>query len=261
LSSGSYYLDPDLYDIVYADIVADVEPYVALLRAAPGPRLEVCCGNGRLLVPVLAAGIDCEGLDLDSQMLGSLRRKLAQHSLTATLHHGDMRDFSLPKRYALITIPFNSFLHNLTQADQLRTLRCCWHHVEVGGRLVMNIFHPSLEKLMKWSGTEELMKELPHGDGRVKIFDRADDDRVEQVRRIARRIEFSDASGMVTRREQVTFDLRYIFKPEMELLLRVAGFSRWEALPVFAGYGDASSRPAAGPVREGDVVQWTAWKD
>ena len=261
MSSGSYYLDPDLYDIVYADIVADIEPHVALVRGARGRALEVCCGNGRLLLPVLAAGLACDGLDLEPRMLASLRQKLAARSLTATLFEGDMRDFSLRDRYALITIPFNSFLHNLTQADQLRTLRCCWHHLEVGGRLVMNIFHPSLEKLMKWSGTEELMKELPHGDGRVKIFDRADDDRVEQVRRMTRRIEFSDASGMVTRREQVTFDLRYIFKPEMELLLHVAGFSRWEALPVFAGYGDASSRPAAGPVREGDVVQWTAWKD
>jgi len=261
VSTGSYYLDPELYDIVYADIVADVEPHVALLRGARGRALEVCCGNGRLLLPVVAAGIACDGLDLDPNMLASLRQKLAARALTATLFPGDMRDFSLRDRYALITIPFNSFLHNLTQADQLKTLRCCRHHLEVGGRLVMSIFHPSLDKLMKWSGAEELMKELPLGDGRVKIFDRADDDRVEQVRHIARRIEFSDASGHVTRREQVAFDLRYVFKPEMELLLHVAGFSRWEARPLFAGYGDASSRPADGRVREGDVVQWTAWKD
>jgi len=41
----------------------------------------------------------------------------------------------------------------------------------------------------------------------------------------------------------------------------VAGFSRWEARPLFAGFGDATSRPREGPVREGDIVQWTAWKD
>ena len=261
MSNGTYYLEPDLYDVVYSDIVADVEPYVALLRDARGRALEVCCGNGRLLIPVLAAGVACDGLDLDPRMLASLREKLAARSLTARLFQGDMRDFSLPDRYALITIPFNSFLHNLTQADQLRTLRCCRHHLEVGGRLVMNIFQPSLEKLMQWSGVEQFLKELPYGDGRVKIFDRADDDRVEQIRRMTRRIEFSDAGGQVTRREMVTFDLRYVFKPEMELLLHVAGFPRWEARPLFAGYGDASSRRAEGPVHEGDIVQWTAWKD
>ena len=30
---------------------------------------------------------------------------------------------------------------------------------------------------------------------------------------------------------------------------------------LFAGFGDATSRPREGPVREGDIVQWTAWKD
>ena len=143
----------------------------------------------------------------------------------------------------------------------MKTLRSCRQHLEVGGRLVMNIFHPSLEKLMQWSGQEQFLKELPHGDGRVRIFDRADDDRVEQIRRMTRRIEFSDAAGTVTRREQLAFDLRYIWKPEMELLLHVAGFSRWDARPLFAGFGDATSRPREGPVREGDIVQWTAWKD
>ena len=265
--SGSYYLDPELYDVVYSDIVADIDPYVALLRGARGRALEVCCGNGRLLVPVLAAGIACDGLDLEPRMLADLRRKLDARSGhpaklgPTTLYQADMRDFSLPDRYALITVPFNSFLHNLTQADQLKTLRCLRHHLEAGGRLVMNVFHPSLEKLMQWSGQEQFLKELPHGDGRVRIFDRADDDRVEQIRHMTRRIEFSDAAGTVTRREQLAFALRYIWKPEMELLLHVAGFSRWEARPLFAGFGDATSHPREGPVREGDIVQWTAWKD
>ena len=264
MSSGSYYFDPDLYDIVYSDMVADVEPYVALLRAAPQPRLEVCCGNGRLLLRVLAAGIDCEGLDLDPRMLASLREKLAARSLTATLHQGDMRDFSLPARYALITIPFNSFIHNLTQADQLRTLRCIRHHLAPGGRLAMNVFHPSLEKLMQSNGAEHLFKELAHDGGTVRIFDRADDDHVEQIRHVTRRVEFRDSAGNVTRQETVSFDLRYIWKPEMELLLHAAGFPRWEAKPLFAP--DAATSPGTGapldrPLREGDIVQWTAWKD
>jgi len=78
---------------------------------------------------------------------------------------------------------------------------------------------------------------------------------------MTRRIEFADARGEVTRREVVTFDLRYIYKPEMELLLHVAGFSRWEARPLFTAYTDAGSVAGDRPLREGDNVQWTAWKD
>jgi hypothetical protein len=47
----------------------------------------------------------------------------------------------------------------------------------------------------------------------------------------------------------------------MELLLRVAGFSRWEVRPAFASYMDAASLAGDRPIREGDVLLWTAWKD
>jgi SAM-dependent methyltransferase len=264
-----YYLDPDLYDAVYADVVADIEPHVALMRDAGGPALELCCGNGRLLIPTLAAGVACDGMDLAPRMLDSLRAKLAasgtlanlaKQGLRANVVQGDMRDFSLPERYTLIAIGFNSFLHNLTQADQLATLRCCRHHLASGGRLVLTAFHPSAEKLIEWAGPEHLVKDLPHGDGRVWVWDHADDDRIEQIRFMTRRIELSDASGAVTRREHVKFSLRYVYKPEMELLLHVAGFPAWDVRP-FGSYTDPASRAGDRPLQEGDNLLWTAWRE
>jgi len=260
MADGAYYLDPALYDAVYSDYTADIAPHVAAVRAAVGPTLEVCCGNGRLLIPALEAGAECEGLDLSGEMLGDLRAKLKVKGLRATLHHADMREFTLPMRYALIAIGFNSFLHNLTQADQLATLRCCRQHLENGGRLQLMVFHPSAEKLLQWSGKEALMKDVEHGGKRYVIYDCADDDRVEQVRRMTRRIEVHEGGRKVDE-HVVHFDLRYVFKPEMELLLRVAGFPRWQAEPLFAGYADSSSAAAGRAIREGDIVRWTAWKD
>jgi SAM-dependent methyltransferase len=259
VSGSGYYLDPELYDAIYSDVVADIAPHVRRLRGAGGPALEVCCGNGRLLLPTLEAGVACDGLDLDEHMLASLHRKLAARGLRTTVVRGDMRDFSLPQRYALVVIPFNSFLHNLTQRDQLATLGCCRRALAPGGRLVIVVFHPSAEKLLEWSGVERFLKELPWQDGRVRIWDRADDDRVEQLRRMTRRVEFSDAEGRVTRRAQVNFDLRYIYKPEMELLLHVAGFGRFEARPELADYRDPASVAGERALREGDNIAWTAW--
>jgi ubiquinone/menaquinone biosynthesis C-methylase UbiE len=260
MTDGGYYLDPALYDAVYSDVTADIAPHVAGMRVAGGPALEMCCGNGRLLIPTLEAGIACEGLDREESMLADLRRKLAAKGLRATLHRGDMRDFTLPMRYALITIPFNSFLHNLTQDDQLATLRCCRQHLENGGRLQLTAFQPSAAKLLEWSGEESFLRELPWGERRIRVYDRANDDRVEQVRRMTRRIEVFEGERLV-KEHRLTFDLRYVYKPEMELLLRVAGFPRWEARPRFADYRDPASSIADRPIQEGDIVQWTAWKD
>lgn len=259
--SEGYYLTPELYDIVYSDYVADVAPHVESAKEARGPVLEVCCGNGRLMLPTLAAGVDCDGLDLDPEMLADLRRKLEQRKLRANLYAADMREFTLPRRYALVAVPFNSFLHNLSQTDQLATLRCCRQHLEVGGRLQLTTFHPSVEKLHLWASGEHLMKEIPAGAHRVRVFDAATDDRVEQVRHMTRRVEFLDDTGVVEREVSVSFSLRYIFKPEMELLLRAAGFARFTVRPLFADYTATETYAAERPIREGDVLSWTAWKE
>ena len=59
MTDGAYYLDPELYDVVYGDIVADIEPYLALLRGAGFSRWEAR--------PLLTdhAGPSPSSLDLD----------------------------------------------------------------------------------------------------------------------------------------------------------------------------------------------------
>src|ERR1041384_2550941 len=86
VTPGAYEVDPKHYDVATANITADVAPHVAMMRSAGGPALEVCCGNGRLLIPTLEAGVACEGLDFDAPMLDDLRAKLAARGLSATLH-------------------------------------------------------------------------------------------------------------------------------------------------------------------------------
>jgi hypothetical protein len=51
-----------------------------------------------------------------------------------------------------------------------------------------------------------------------------------------------------------------VFKPEMELLLRVAGFPRAECRLRLEDF-HLPAPEADRPLREGDVLLWTAWKD
>lgn len=249
----AYYDNPALYDAIYSDITQDIAVWEALARAAAGPVLEVCCGNGRVLLPLRRAGLDVDGLDLSPGMLAGLRERLLAAGLEAGVYAGDMASFAIPRRYALVFIAFNSFLHNLTQADQVATLRACREHLRPGGKLALAIFHPSAERLLALEGHDLLVKEIPDvtGPGRVRVHDSTRDDRVEQLRRVERRIEFLDRTGEVRRTESITFALRYIFKPEMELLLAAAGFAAWSARLL------TEDRP----LREGDMQLWTAWPE
>ena len=260
---NEYYDDPALYRVMYADWTADVPPLLERMRAAGGPVLEVCCGNGRVLIPALESGIDADGLDLSPAMLADLESRLAAKGLRTGVHRGDMRAFSLPRRYAMVVVAFNSFLHNLTQADQLATLSCCRAHLAPGGRLLMCVFHPDVQKLIHYAGPEQLMKDLANvdGPGRVRLFDACVDDRIEQVREVKRRVEFVDEAGRVVREERLGFKLRYVFKPELELLLRAAGFGRWTIEPFVAGERGGGTFVAGRAPQEGDILLWTAWQD
>ena len=258
MTEATYTHDPAIYDAVYHDFTADIPHVVGLMRSAAGRVLELCCGNGRILIPGREAGVDVDGLDVSAPMLDDLRRKLAGRGITATLFEGDMRDFALPHRYALIVIAFNSFFHNLTQDDQLATLACCRRHLEPGGRLAIVAFHPSAPILVKFGSGVPVPTETPHGGGKLVYSDVAIQDRVEQVQTVIRKLEFFDADGKLVREDSTSFRMRWAYKPEMELLLRVAGFARWETRAFFRSYVEVAPALERAPI-EGDHLLYTAW--
>ena len=57
-----------------------------VLREHPGPSLEVGCGSGRLLLPLLQKGHDVEGLELSGEMLAMCRTAAEDLSLEPVLH-------------------------------------------------------------------------------------------------------------------------------------------------------------------------------
>jgi hypothetical protein len=66
---------------------------------------------------------------MSEPMLARLRGSAAKLGLSPRLYHADMSDFRLPRQYALIMIPFNSFTHILTQETQIRCLERCREHL------------------------------------------------------------------------------------------------------------------------------------
>ena len=152
----SIFEDGDLYDLLLKDIPYGLDFYIGLAKEAKGPVLDIACGTGRILLPCLAAGVDIEGLDLFEPMLKTLRTKASAIGLSPRLMQADMSDFSLGRKFALVMIPFNAFIHNMTQETQLRSLRLCREHLLPGGRLVYDTFFPALEFVSAPAGTRVL---------------------------------------------------------------------------------------------------------
>lgn len=253
-SSVLGYIAPELCDVAYSWWTEDIPFYLAQARAAAGPVLEVACGTGRVLLPLLQAGVDIEGLDLHPGMLEVLKQKAAALGLKPRVLQADMRDFTMPRRYGLVIIPFRAFLHNLTTADQLRTLRCCREHLVSGGRLVLDLFHPTFARLVEPDGQWRLEKEFAHPEAGVPLalWSTRTCDLVNQTMHVEMQLRQPGTGGAAAVAHRHVFDLRWVYRAEMELLLRTAGFLRWEVAGGFDG------RPL---VRDTDLMVWTAWKD
>lgn len=248
------YIEPESYDVLYSWYRDDVDFYLDLAKRSRGPVLEAGCGTGRLLLPALQAGVDIDGFDLHPGMLAVLKRKAAALGLAPRVYEADMRDVTLPRRYALITIPFRAFQHLLTTADQLRALRCLRDHLESGGALVMNLWYPSFERIAGATGEPVLEREFPHPETALPVVIYATHayDRTGQTLRASREVVESDARGYAAKTHRHALTLRWSYRHEIELLLRTAGFTRCEVAGGFDG------RPLARP---GDEMIWTAWKD
>jgi SAM-dependent methyltransferase len=243
----SIFEDGDVYDLVLNDIPYGLDFYVGLARDADGPVLDIACGTGRILLPCLQIGVDIEGLDLFEPMLNTLRKKAAVFGLSPRLHRADMSDFLLPCRYALIMIPFNAFIHNMTQEAQIRCLLRCREHLLPGGLLAFDTFFPSLEIVGAQQNTRVLEGEISHPQTGlpIRMFDTRSFDRVAQVQHSVNEIELLAADGSVQTVHRSEVSSRYIYKHEMVLLLRAAGFEQAEIC------GDFDRRPLT---RESDAM-------
>ncbi|HEY86103.1 MAG TPA: class I SAM-dependent methyltransferase, partial [Chloroflexi bacterium] len=209
----------------------DVSFFVEMARQTGGPALEVGSGTGRVLIPTARAGIEITGLDLSPSMLAVCRKNLAQEpedvQARAQLVSGDMRNFNLERRFNLATLPFRPFQHLVTAADQLACLKTIHRHLNPGGKLILDLFNPSVQFLADESKLQEFgdEAEFTMPDGR-KVLRRA---RIA-ARDYFRQVQDSELIYYIThpdgRQERLVhrFQMRYLFRYEAEHLLVRAGF-------------------------------------
>jgi SAM-dependent methyltransferase len=227
----SPYDAPELYDLVLEQFHLDLPFWLEEARAARGPVLEVACGTGRVLLHLLENGVDADGIDLAPAMLERLHAKAKAKGLSPRTVAADMHDFTMPRRYRRVFITFNGFAHCDTIEDQLRCLRCCREHLEPGGALVISMSYPSLAYWLEPEGERVLEMEVAGPSGApVRMWDTRRRDRVHQRQHSLTEIEELDAAGQVVRAHSFETDQRWVYRFELELLLRAAGFARIEIL-------------------------------
>jgi hypothetical protein len=177
-------------------------------------------------------------------MLAVCRKKLSRETVDVQarvqLVHADMRQFALGREFRLVTLPFRSFQHLLTVEEQLSCLTSIHTHLVPGGRVVLDVFNPSLPRLVDDRYLVEVEEEPPFTmpDSRrvVRRSRLVSRDLIRQILEVEFTYTVTTAEGG---EERLTYraPIRYLFRFEGEHLLSRSGYA------VEAVYADYDRNP------------------
>jgi len=224
----AHYEDPSFYGHAYRQRRHDIDYYVRAARDSKGPVLEYGVGNGRIALHVARAGIEVEGVDLSQAMLDDFRQKLEREPPSVRrrvkLHHGDMREVELERRFALVTVPFNAFLHLYTRLDVESFLERVRAHLLPEGTLLFDFSIPSPADLMRDPELRFPSSPLrdPVSGEEVAYAERFEYDPLRQLLLVRIELTAPDGSGLYT----MPLTHRQFFPREMEALLHYNGFEQ-----------------------------------
>ena len=196
---------------------AIVEPAVELLAelAAGGRVLELGIGTGRIALPLARRGVPVHGIELSKAMVARLRAKPGGEDIPVTI--GDFATTRLDTEFSLAYLVFNTIMNLTTQEAQVACFRNVAAHLEDGGRFVVEVNVPDLQR-------------LPPGET-VRAFHVAESswglDEIDVATQQLTSHHFELADG---RAERVSIPFRYVWPSELDLMAQLAGLSleaRW----------------------------------
>lgn len=207
----------------------DLSFYQWFADSVEGPILDLGCGTGRILLPLVERGQEVVGLDGSQTMLDLCASRLEEAGKTAELIFGDMCDFDLGERkFGTILIPGFSIQMLLEDADIDACLACCRRHLREDGQLIVPTHMPWD---MIWDGRESCpleerkTVELSDSGERLVAYQGWNIDSMAQRLLLKNRFEHWGGKGEVLATEDKEMTIRWHLPHEMMMRIGEAGFS------------------------------------
>jgi len=229
------------YDAENSDKIDDIQLYAELAEEYGGPIIDIGCGTGRVMMPLARAGYEVHGIDNEKAMLDRAETYRTQFKLDPKkmiLHYGDVLNYKLDKKFALVLVPYNGMMHFHSQEAQLAVLQKLREWVDDEGLLVLDL--PNAGEVFASQDTSAMTLErtfLEPETGHIVMQQSVSFlDRVSQLFKVTWIYDEITSDGTV-KRTFAPLMLYYYFYSEMRLLLEKAGFE------VEAVYGDVDYAP------------------
>jgi SAM-dependent methyltransferase len=222
------------------------------------PALDLGCGNGRILLPLLEAGLDVDGADISPDMIDYARSIATQAGHSPNLTAQPMHELDLPRRYRTIFM-VGAFGIGGDREHEREALVRAHRHLEPGGALLINHELPyadlNEEQWARWLPGHRtgVPRAWPESGDRRRT---ADGDEIELISRLAeldplaQRLTYEMRAtlwhdGAIAREETSRLHESLYFAQEIRHLLREVGF---EDVEIEGGYAGQPATPDDGEV-------------
>jgi len=218
---GDLIYDANVYDGMNSDL-ADLEFYKKWLPKNKDARiLELCCGTGRLTIPIAKDGYKISGVDITSSMIEKAKAKASEADLEIEFIKADIRTLELTEKYDLIFIPFNSIHHLYKNEDLFKAFEVVKNHLKEGGLFLLDCFNPNLEFIIEGGKEQKKVAEYTAEDGReVLIKEIMRYESGTQVNRIEWHYFINGQFNSIQ-----NLDMRLFFPQELNSYLEQSGFT------------------------------------
>lgn len=142
---GDLIYDANFYDGMNTNL-DDLQFYKRWLPKNKDARiLELCCGTGRLTIPIAKDGYNITGVDYTPSMLEQAKSKASAQGFNIEFIEADIRTLDLPEKYDLIFIPFNSIHHLYGNDDLFKAFTAVKNHLKNDGLFLLDCFNPNIQ--------------------------------------------------------------------------------------------------------------------
>ncbi|NCC30460.1 MAG: class I SAM-dependent methyltransferase [Chloroflexia bacterium] len=216
------------YDLLYRDKdYAGEAAYVNELiqRHAPGARdiLEFGCGTGRHAEAFAELGLRVTGVDRSGAMVAKARARMIGRD-DIQFMQGDLRDFRSDRKYEVVLALFHVMSYQTENADLAAAFATASEHLDPGGIFIFDCWYgpgvltdPPTTRVLRLNGNgidvTRIAEPVSHHDqNRVDVH-----------------YEVIVEENFLVKRIREVHLMRYLFTPEVDIMLDAAGLRRLAA--------------------------------
>ena len=217
---GDFIYNADIYDGLNNSLF-DLEFYKKWLPQNKDAKiLELCCGTGRLTIPIAKDGYNIKGVDYTLSMLERAKEKASQAELKIDFIEADIRELNLGEKFDLIFIPFNSIHHLYKNEDLFDTLKVVRNHLKEKGLFLLDCFNPNIQYIVENERKQQVIAEYTNDGRKVLIKQSMHYESASQINRIKWQYFIDDKFHSVQ-----NMDMRLFFPQELNSYFKQIGFN------------------------------------